>query len=254
MFTDIITLGKDKQTIYIHFFDASSSNYTQKVSFKPDGCKQVINIQIGRSDKTIRFFVTCLDVAGRTLLKMYDRNMNNELGSGKRDLEESEIINKMIKENNMVFKTLLNLKSMNFEPVSQTLYMTKNSQPFISDLNGDYIDDIIFNNQEDTSKNGKLNVAIFNLDTDSYDVGNFKNKMVDPECGGLNSKIDAPSLTSPHSVSMVDFDGDCLDDLFITVQDEQRSKAYYEIYVRRERVFPIDTPVNQMGLGSFCLA
>ena len=29
--------------------------------------------------------------------------------------------------------------------------------------------------------------------------------------------IENPVLTTPHSVSMVDFDGDCLSDLFLTV-------------------------------------
>ena len=41
-------------------------------------------------------------------------------------------------------------------------------------------------------------------------------------------------LTSPHTVALVDFDGDCLSDLFMTVQDINTGKIFYEIYVRRE--------------------
>lgn len=41
-------------------------------------------------------------------------------------------------------------------------------------------------------------------------------------------------MTTPHSVSMVDFDGDCMSDLFMTVQDPSGEKKMYEIYIRRE--------------------
>ena len=59
--------------------------------------------------------------------------------------------------------------------------------------------------------------------------------MVDPDCGGLKSKIQTPELTTPHSISMVDFDGDCMSDLFLTVQEQDNpNKKYYEIYLRRE--------------------
>jgi hypothetical protein len=33
---------------------------------------------------------------------------------------------------------------------------------------------------------------------------------------------------------MIDFDGDCLSDLFMTVTDSTTGKSYYEIYLRRE--------------------
>jgi len=58
--------------------------------------------------------------------------------------------------------------------------------------------------------------------------------MVDSDCGGFTSQVETPSLTTPHSVSMIDFDGDCLSDLFLTVEDESSNKLYYEIYLRRE--------------------
>ena len=51
--------------------------------------------------------------------------------------------------------------------------MTKGSQPFVGDINGDFYDDVIFNNM-DAKAGGKLNVAIFNAATRKYDIGNFK--------------------------------------------------------------------------------
>jgi hypothetical protein len=73
-----------------------------------------------------------------------------------------------------------------------------------------------------------------------YDVQNFKNAMVDEDCGGLTSVIDNPMLTTPHSVSMPDFDGDCMSDLFITIQGENDpNRNIYEIYIRREQVYNV---------------
>ena len=155
----------------------------------------------------------------------------------------------------MVFKPG-NVKSLTFEEVPQVLTMTQGSQPFIGDLNGDQIDDIIFNNHKADAKLGKLNVALYNSETHKYDIGNFREQMVDPSCGGAKSKIVAPELTTPHSVSMIDFDGDCLSDLFMTVQEQDNpSKKYYEIYLRREQLQNPESPEKPRtnGLKSFCL-
>ena len=40
--------------------------------------------------------------------------------------------------------------------------------------------------------------------------------------GCLNKKSTSRRLTTPHSVSMIDFDGDCMSDLFLTVNDNGR--------------------------------
>ena len=34
---------------------------------------------------------------------------------------------------------------------------------------------------------------------------------------------------------MIDFDGDCMADLFVTIQDLTTGRKYYEIYLRREK-------------------
>ena len=42
-------------------------------------------------------------------------------------------------------------------------------------------------------------------------------------------------LSTPHTAAQIDFDGDCLSDLFLTVVDTSNGKTYYEIYHRREQ-------------------
>lgn len=196
---------------------------------------------------------------------MYDRNLNEELSKGdlkkksediKLEMSQSKVIidkvNQMIGTNGMVYKTGGNIKSLTFVELPDILYLTQDSQPFIGDLNGDQIDDILFNNQNSVTK-GKLNVALFNKDSEKYDIGNFKDKLVDSNCGGETSLVENPSLTTPHTVSMLDFDGDCLSDLFFTVQnDADPSKKYYEIYLRRDSSSD-DAPNAMNGLNSFCL-
>ena len=80
------------------------------------------------------------------------------------------------------------VQSLTFMEVKDSFNLTKDSQPFVGDLNGDMIDDLIFNNANDDqhTQNGKgrLNVAIFMPGKDKYDVHNFKNAMVDEDCGG----------------------------------------------------------------------
>lgn len=243
MFTDIITVDRSRQRLIIHIFDATTSNYTQKTSFAVHDCRTIQNVAVGRSDRTLRLFITCEDLAKKTIVKMYDRNMNGELSQAppeKRNLQVApendatgspeaadggstpqKIVDKILKENHMVFKAGGNIKSIQFQEVPQILYLTKGSQPFVGDINGDYYDDVIFNNMDAKGPGGKLDVAIFNPETKKYDIGNFKDKMVDPNCGGLASPLAAAELTTPHSVSLVDFDGDCLSDLFLTVQDPE---------------------------------
>ena len=55
----------------------------------------------------------------------------------------------------------------------------------------------------------------------------------DSEC--IQKPIENKRLTVPHSTALIDFDGDCMSDLFVTVQDLTTGKKFYEIYLRRER-------------------
>jgi hypothetical protein len=53
--------------------------------------------------------------------------------------------------------------------------------------------------------------------------------------GCLVRKSGKRKLSNPHSTSLIDFDGDCMSDLFITTTDAATGKSYYEIYLRREK-------------------
>lgn len=151
--------------------------------------------------------------------------------------DQSDLIFKnLMGGSNMVYKSS-DIRSLTFMETNDILYLTHDSQPFIGDLNGDMIDDIIFNNAENNhhTAKGRLNVGIYMPEKNAYDVHNFKNAMVDEDCQGLTSIMEKPMLTTPHSVSMPDFDGDCMSDLFLTLQDEDDpSKKIFEIYIRRE--------------------
>ena len=80
MFTDIITVDAERKIIIIHIFDQSSGNFTQKIALQPTTCSKIYAVQVGRTAKTLRLFVTCDDTATkRTVVRMFDRDMNNEL-------------------------------------------------------------------------------------------------------------------------------------------------------------------------------
>ena len=55
---------------------------------------------------------------------------------------------------------------------------------------------------------------------------------------GCLSPLASKSLTTPHATAMIDYDGDCMTDLFVTVRSG--GVSYYEIYLRRERSESID--------------
>lgn len=52
--------------------------------------------------------------------------------------------------------------------------------------------------------------------------------------GCISRTLPKATLSQPHSSSMIDLDGDCISDLFLTVTDGYTT--YYEIYLRRERM------------------
>ena len=73
--------------------------------------------------------------------------------------------------------------------------------------------------------------------------------------------FDSKQLTTPHSTAMLDFDGDCMSDLFLTTK--HGGENYYEFYMRRERSRSVSHPASAAtnatepqdltGFGSFCL-
>ena len=73
-------------------------------------------------------------------------------------------------------------------------------------------------------------------------VKDFEKTMLvqDETEGCLQKKGGKQKLSTPHSASLVDFDGDCLSDLFLTVVDQTTGKTYYDIYLRREHELTVD--------------
>ena len=76
--------------------------------------------------------------------------------------------------------------------------------------------------------------------------------------GCISRTLPKATLSQPHSSSMIDFDGDCVSDLFLTVKDQATGTTYYEIYLRRERAQLIKededlATTKDTGLNSYCL-
>lgn len=94
------------------------------------------------------------------------------------------------------------------------------------------MEDILF-----TDSNHQLKVAFQKRNKDELVLKDFDQVMLvtDETEGCLQKKSNQRKLSIPHSVSLIDIDGDCLSDLFLTVVDLQTGKTYFEIYLRREK-------------------
>lgn len=148
----------------------------------------------------------------------------------------------------------------------------KDTQPFIGDLNGDYLEDIIFNDPQTKT----LKVLFQRRESaDSFAMRDFESSMLLHDNNlfgckerpgvGVNKKGEKTQsnrvLSVPHSVSTSDFDGDCINDLFLTVTDPQTGLSFYEIYIRKEieELSSSDTSNPDIvqdplsGLNSYCL-
>lgn len=78
--------------------------------------------------------------------------------------------------------------------------------------------------------------------------------------GCMSRKIEKKKLSKPHSSSLIDFDGDCMSDLFLTINDVATGKNYYEIYIRREKETSEEgddtsgmSATELRGLNTYCL-
>ena len=110
-----------------------------------------------------------------------------------------------------------------FKTLSYTLSIEVDSQPFIADLNGDYLDDILYT---ETSATSQILVALQLPQLTVDDPPMFHTSQFDTmmrvqgenmEEGCIGHSLENKRLTVPHSAALIDFDGDCLADLFLTV-------------------------------------
>jgi len=157
------------------------------MTFTPKDCANIRNIAVGRSALRLRLFLTCTQKkTGATILKIFEKP-----------------------------------EEMAFEEADFHQEIEKDSQPFVTDLNGDFIDDILFN---DVDK--QIKVAYQTKDGKSFVVMPFAQSMLVAEGqqsteGCLTIDHTSKIMTSPHSTTLVDLDGDCISDLFMTVQDKK---------------------------------
>lgn len=63
-------------------------------------------------------------------------------------------------------------------------------------------------------------------------VDSIPMKAPEPDC--ITKGLSSVRLTSPHSLALIDIDGDCMSDLFLTVEDTSSGRKYFEIWLRRE--------------------
>ena len=95
-------------------------------------------------------------------------------------------------------------------------------QPFIGDINNDGYADIIFNDA-----NSKRQLSL----SPSYIPSSFSViSMTDSHCIPYDDK---KIISSPHSISFLDLNADCMADLFITTIDIETGLSYFEIWINQ---------------------
>ena len=198
------------------------------------------NVVVGRSSTAMRLFVTCSATNGSTVVKLVDRVVMVHKAVGIEESAQTEVV---------------------FVTVPFTLKIETDSQPFIADLNGDFLEDILYT-ESGTSASimvayqlPSTSDATVDLETSTVSTSasffttsfdslvlkdNFAEDSEGNDDGCISKQIENKRMTVPHSTALVDFDGDCLADLFVTIQDLTTGKKYYEIYLRREQSTTVD--------------
>lgn len=105
------------------------------------------------------------------------------------------------------------------------------SQPMILDLNGDQYMDVLYQPSDLAHFKG-LTVALGTIDPDIYKFDDFfKDYVVKDQPSQCLAPSETDKISIPHSISFVDFDGDCKPDLLLTRTDELTGNPYMEIYI-----------------------
>ena len=208
-FTDIITVPQGSNNLELHLFDPFYKKFIHANTIEVSGCGSIHNIVVGRSVQYLRLFVTCSGGAG-TIVRFIDR-----IGVGKE----------------------AGIEDFSWNINSNIITIETDTQPFIADINGDFLEDVVFNQPGQSDIMVAFQVA---QDPTLLHVVSFNEAITGVEYSepGCLSPLGSKSLTTPHATAMIDFDGDCMADLFVTVSSGGRN--YYEIYLRRERSESID--------------
>jgi hypothetical protein len=127
-YTDMVAVNDARTAFTAHIYDPTRKIFNQEKSVKPgNGCIKITNVAVGRSIDRIRLFVTCNSVP----------TTQGRLTSIVTIFEKPP-------------------KSLDFIELTIVIPIEAGSQPFIGDLNGDYLEDILFS---EAAEPHKLRVA-----------------------------------------------------------------------------------------------
>lgn len=204
MYTDIIALAEDKSMLNLFYFNPVHLRFYLGNELKTSDCNKIINVAVGRSLSHLRIFVTCESNSGSTIVRFYDRT------------------------------------DKGYNELSEYITIEKNSHPFIADINGDYLEDVMFTDPSSSGIRVAFQAQVNGEETIIVKDFTSSIPMVKPEPDCITQGLPSARLTSPHSVSLIDLDGDCMADLFLTVEDSSSGRKFYEIWLRRETQTTLD--------------
>ena len=128
-YTDMVTVVSPGNQVQVHTYDDTVKMFVPWTTFSVDGCLNIRNIVVGRSTQTMRLFVTC-STGSSTIIKIVERS---------------------------TIKNALGVEEFMFTTASYQLTIEADSQPFIADLNGDYLEDIMYT---DSSASSQIMIAL----------------------------------------------------------------------------------------------
>lgn len=116
-YTDILTVSQHGGSIEIHLFDPFYKKFVHAKTIDVPGCSAIRNIFVGRSSKYLRLFVTCSGGSG-TIVRFIDRvSQGREAG----------------------------IEDFSWRVDQTVITIQEDSQPFIADINGDFLEDVMYN-------------------------------------------------------------------------------------------------------------
>lgn len=118
-----------------------------------------------------------------------------------------------------------------FSPDINGLELLGNIQPLWLDIDSDMVTDFLFQD----SKDKKIKVALGrSKDSSRFESVEFKDMILssadDSNCLDFNGEDE---ISSPHSNSFVDLNGDCIPDIFLTRIEQSTGQLYYEVYIQK---------------------
>jgi hypothetical protein len=168
-YTDIITINDAKTEFTVHLFEPTKKMFMFQKTVKPTGCLKIVNVAVGRSADRVRIFVTCAGPLN-TNVKIFDKAP--------------------------VSLDIVELPNF-------ALSLEQGSLPYVSDLNGDFLEDILYS---DALSPHKIKVAFQTLNPGEFIIRDFETAMlVTDETEGClqrgTTTLGSRKLSSPHTTA-----------------------------------------------------